>query len=129
MLLALLLLLCPIAGAQPPLVVASWPSDASLKMQGAFGYVHLATGTLPMPSTEPFPSLISRAESGEIRLAVIGEPLKGLPKIRSLRLIDQGIPHSSAVTSPSTRTLGMVTAADLRRVAPTPWRRSDDASR
>nr|WP_309694839.1 hypothetical protein [Armatimonas sp.] len=80
---------------------------------GTFGYVHLATGKLPETSTEPLETLIARAGRGEIRLAVIGEPLKGLPKIHRLRLLGKEIPASSAITSPSTRTLGLVTVADL----------------
>lgn len=109
----LFLLLTLHAHAQPPLVVSSPPDATSLKLKGAFGYVHTATGKLPEPSTEPLETLIARAEQGEIRLAVVGEPLKGLPKLRSLRLIGQDIADRSAVTSPSTRTLGMITAADL----------------
>lgn len=109
----LLALVCPVAHAQPPLVVTSWPKQDTLKLQGAFGYVHLATGTLPTPSTKPFEHLLSQASKGEIRLALISEPLKGLPKIKRLRLIGKEIPDQSAVTSPSTRTLGLVTAADL----------------
>ncbi|MBB6049195.1 hypothetical protein [Armatimonas rosea] len=113
MLLLLLLLLTPLAHAQPPLVVSSPPDATALKLKGAFGYVHTATGKLPEPSTEPLEALIARAERGEIRLAVVQEPLKGLPKLRRLRLVGQGIADRSAVTSPSTRTLGLVTAADL----------------
>ena len=113
LLLCLLLLLTPLAHAQPPLVVSSPPERAALKLKGAFGYVHTATGTLPAPSTEPLEALIARAERGEIRLAVVGEPLKGLPKLRRLRLMGKEIPESSAITSPSTRTLGLITAADL----------------
>ncbi|WP_395139757.1 hypothetical protein [Armatimonas sp.] len=94
--------------------MVSSPLDVtSLKLKGAFGYVHLATGKLPEPSTEPLETLLRRAERGEIRLAVVQEPLKGLPKIRPLRVLEKGITNGSAVTSPSTRTIGLVTAADL----------------
>jgi hypothetical protein len=121
-LLLLLLLLTPRVQAQPPLVTTSFPlgkipvgssEREALGILGAFGYVHTATGKLPAPSTEPLEALIARAGRGEIRLAVIGEPLKGLPKIRRLRLLGKEIPASSAITSPSTRTLGLVTVADL----------------
>ena len=97
------------AGAQP-LVVAEGTVPG---LKGAFGNVHLATGELPEPSMEPLVALLARAERGEIRIAVLGEPLKGLPKIRRLRLIGKELPDGSAVISPSTRTLGLVTAADL----------------
>ncbi len=112
-LLLFLFFLCSVARAQPPLVVSSPTDVTALKLKGAFGYVHTATGKLPEPSTELLETLIARAERGEIRLAVVQEPLKGLPKIRPLRLVGQGIIDRSAVTSPSTRTLGLVTAADL----------------
>lgn len=122
LLLLFLLFLTTSVQAQPPLITISFPlgkipvgssEREALGILGAFGYVHTATGTLPPPSTEPLEALIARAERGEIRLAVIGEPLKGLPKIRRLRLLGKEIPASSAITSPSTRTLGLVTMADL----------------
>ncbi len=113
LLLLLVLFFSTTAHAQPPLVVSSPLDVTSLKLKGAFGYVHLATGKLPEPSTEPLETLLRRAERGEIRLAVVQEPLKGLPKIRPLRVLEKGITNGSAVTSPSTRTIGLVTAADL----------------
>jgi len=104
-----LVILATVAHAQPLVVhYGTVP-----KLTGAFGYVHTATGILPEPSQEPLETLLARAERGEFRLAVVGEPLKGLPKVRPLRLIGHGIANASAVTSPSTRTLGLVTAADL----------------
>ena len=117
-LLALLLIfISTVVHAQTPLVVCEVAEDSTAFYEGivhgGVGLVHLGTGTLPPASTEPVDTLIAKAKRGEIRLALVArsEHVTLPPKLRKVAI--WGLPVLGALTSGSTRTQGLITAADL----------------
>lgn len=80
---------------------------------GAQGLVHLATGTLPAPSPLTLDDALAKAERGECRLAVVVSSSQLPNKLRYLLLVGPRVPKQALVASASTRTPGLVTAADV----------------